>query len=120
MKVYLIDRMENESDTLLTNLAYFTEGAYAFYFDEAEVAKTGDFNSVSELRNYLREADFILLMSEMDRRSYFELGLCQGLEKQVYILDESLAFDAKHLELALDLKIQPLDMTQFLEKIEKD
>lgn len=114
-KIYLIKPNKLKENQILVDISYFTEGCYGLYFADAEVAETGDINELAKLKDFLKQADYIFLWGEMDSRSYFELGLCYGLDSPIYVLDDTLNFDVSHLSLELDLKIRSVSALDFIE-----
>ncbi|MFW7431678.1 hypothetical protein [Vagococcus carniphilus] len=115
-KIYLIKPNKLKENQILIDISYFTEGCYGLYFADAEVVETGDINELENLKAFLRQADYIFLWGEMDSRSYFELGLCYGLEVPIYVLDDNPNFDTSHLNLELDLEIKSIRALDFIEK----
>lgn len=115
-QLYFI-KPEKHSTEVLIDISYFTEGAYSFFFEDMKLFSTGDFSNLRDLKECLIQSDLIILNGEMDRRSYFELGLCSGLGKEIYVLDDGLSFDCKQLELAIDIEIKVISFARFIEMI---
>ncbi|MEG0254697.1 hypothetical protein [Vagococcus sp.] len=118
-QLYFI-KPSNQSTEILIDISYFIEGAYSFLFEDVTIFSTGDVNDINMLKECLAQSDLIILNGEMDRRSYFELGLCSGLGKDIYVMDDSLTFDSKELALEMDIKIKVISFTEFIEMVNTD
>lgn len=109
MKVYRISTNPQRQECLLDLMAFDSAGDFgiALQGEELKLTQTGEYSSVKQVREAIAEADFIFMAGELDRTSYFELGMCGALGKKVYIV---LSDDAGEVRPAdLQLAVQDLD-----------